>query len=135
MNKVLKALTVLLILIVIGCGGDKKVDPFENEVVENKTSSTLAVPSAEKGKKIFEGKGACATCHKLDSKVIGPSILDIAKIYKEKNANMVLFLKGEREPLVDPSQYEVMKANIALTKSFSDEELQSLEQYIYSQLK
>ena len=43
--------------------------------------------------------------------------------------------QGEGEPIVDPSQYEVMKANFALTKTFSDEELQSLEQYIYSQEK
>jgi cytochrome c len=48
---------------------------------------------------------------------------------------MVTFLKGEGEPIVDPSQYEVMKANFALTKTFSEEELQSLEQYMYSQVK
>jgi cytochrome c len=36
---------------------------------------------------------------------------DIAKIYKDKNADMVSFLKGEGEPIVDPSQYEVMKTN------------------------
>jgi len=141
MNKVLKAFTVLLILILVGCGGDKKVDPFgnqistEEEAIVNTNPEQSEFPLAEKGKEIFEGKGACATCHKLDSKVIGPSILDIAKIYKEKNANMVLFLKGEAEPIVDPSQYEVMKANIALTKTFSEEELQSLQQYMYSQLK
>ena len=59
----------------------------------------------------------------------------IKKIYEEKNANIVTFLKGEGEPIVDPTQYEVMKANFALTKTFSDEELQSLEQYIQSEGK
>ena len=60
---------------------------------------------------------------------------DIAKIYKDKNADMVVFLKGEGEPIVDPSQYEVMKTNFAVTKAMSDEELKALEAYVYSHLK
>jgi cytochrome c len=48
---------------------------------------------------------------------------------------MVAFLKGEGEPIVDPSQYEVMRANFVITKAMSDEELQALEVYVYSHLK
>ncbi len=48
---------------------------------------------------------------------------------------MVSFLKGKGEPIVDPTQYEVMKANFALTKTFSDDELKALEAYVYSNLK
>jgi cytochrome c551/c552 len=43
-----------------------------------------------------------------------------------------LFFKGEGEPIVDPSQYEVMKTNFAITKAMSDEELKALEAYVYS---
>jgi cytochrome c len=64
----------------------------------------------------FEGKGNCIACHNVDSKLIGPSLQDIAKIYKEKKRNMISFLKGESEAIVDPEQYEVMAANLALTK-------------------
>jgi cytochrome c len=67
-----------------------------------------------------------------DQKVIGPSITEIAKIYKEKKGSIVSFLKEESEPIVDPSQYEVMKANFAITKQMSDEELKALEEYIYT---
>ncbi|OYX84492.1 MAG: cytochrome C552, partial [Flavobacteriales bacterium 32-34-25] len=74
-------------------------------------------------------------CHQVDSKTIGPSTQEIAKIYKEKNANMVTFLKGENEAIVDPSQFAVMQANLTLTKTFSDKELQGLEAYINSSLK
>ena len=102
---------------------------------KTETATTEAKSTANLGKEIFEGKGTCATCHKPDVKLIGPSIQDIAKIYKEKNANIITFLKGEGEPIVDPTQYEVMKANFALTKTFSDEELQQLEAYVYSNLK
>jgi len=141
MRKILKSLTLLAALILVSCGGDKKVDKFGNPISNEKATTEVAKPEtsefplAEKGKEIFEGKGTCATCHKPDIKLVGPSMQDIAKIYKEKNANMVTFLKGEGEPIVDPTQFEVMKANFALTKTFSDEELQSLEQYIYSQVK
>jgi cytochrome c len=66
--------------------------------------------------KLFLGKGNCIACHNVDSKLIGPSLQDIAKIYKEKKRNMISFLKGESEAIVDPEQYEVMAANLALTK-------------------
>jgi cytochrome c len=89
----------------------------------------------ELGKSIFEGKGNCAACHRMDEKLVGPSVQEIAKNYKAQNGNMTSFLKDEAKPIVDPSQYEVMKANLALTKEMSDEELKGLEAYIYSQVK
>jgi cytochrome c len=84
------------------------------------------------GKEIFEGKGTCIACHKPDAKIIGPSLQDIGKIYKEKKISIVDFLKGNQDPVVDPQQFEVMKTNLALTKTFSDEELKALENYIFS---
>jgi len=89
----------------------------------------------ELGKSIFEGKGNCAACHRMDEKLVGPSVKEMATIYKTQNGDMVSFLKDEAKPIVDPSQYEVMKANLALTKEMSDEELKGLEAYIYSQVK
>lgn len=89
-------------------------------------------PSAKLGQEIFDGKGNCFACHKPDQKIIGPSIAEIAKIYKEKNGNIVEFLKGNGKPIVDPSQYEVMKTNFSITKNLSNEELKGLEDYIYS---
>jgi cytochrome c len=84
------------------------------------------------GKEIFEGKGTCIACHKPDVKVVGPSLQDIGKTYKERKLSIVDFLQGNQEPIMDPSQFEVMKANLALTKTFSDEELKALENYIFS---
>ena len=87
------------------------------------------------GKSIFEGKGNCVACHKINEKLVGPSLQDIAKIYKTQNGDIVSFLKDDAKPLVDPTQYEVMKTNLALTKEMSDEELKGLEAYIYSRIK
>ncbi len=87
------------------------------------------------GKSIFEGKGNCVACHRIDEKLVGPSVKEMAKKYKAQNGDMVSFLKDEAKPIVDPSQYEVMKTNLALTKEMSDEELKGLEAYIYSTIK
>jgi cytochrome c len=87
------------------------------------------------GKSIFEGKGNCVACHKIDEKLVGPSVQDIAKIYKAQNGDMVSFLKDDAKPIVDPSQYEVMKTNLALTKAMSEEELRGIEAYMYSDFK
>lgn len=98
-------------------------------------ASTEVQKPEDLGKEIFHGKGACVACHKPDVKLVGPSLQVIAKIYKEKNGDMVTFLKGEGEAIVDPTQYAVMKANFAITKTFSNEELKALEAYVYSTLK
>lgn len=92
----------------------------------------LALKPEELGKEIFEGKGICYTCHKEEVKTVGPSIKDIAKIYKEKGGNIVAFLQEKGEPIVDPSQYATMKTNFAITKNLPEEELKALEAYILS---
>lgn len=97
--------------------------------------SAKAKTPEELGKELFEGTGNCFACHQPDQKVIGPSIKEIAKIYKDKKGDMITFLKGNAEPIVDPSQFEVMKTNFAITQAMSDEELKAIEAYIYSQLK
>ena len=89
----------------------------------------------ELGKSIFEGKGNCAACHRIDEKLVGPSVKEIAKSYKAQNGDLVSFLKDEAKPIIDPSQYEMMNTNLALTKEMSDEELKGLEAYIYSRIK
>ena len=87
------------------------------------------------GKTLFEGEGNCIACHQAEQKIIGPSIQEIAKIYKDKNASIVSFLREESEPIIDPTKYDIMKTNFTITKSMNDEELKALENYIFSFLK
>lgn len=127
----MKKLALLAIVVLAFSCKKESQEPFgkpTEETVEVKTPEAL-------GKEIFEGKGNCVACHQVDQKVIGPSIQEIAKIYKDKNGNMVGFLKGEGEAIVDPSQAAVMQANLELTKTFTEEELKGVEAYIYSNLK
>ena len=117
---------VLLVFIGILISCKKETETNYGQPKHDETSVAVS------GEKLFSGKGTCTACHLPDQKVIGPSITEIAKIYKEKNASIVSFLKEESKPIVDPSQYEVMKTNFAITKQMSDEELKALEEYILS---
>ncbi|MGH2666598.1 c-type cytochrome [Flavobacterium sp.] len=119
---------VFFILTLVSCQNEKK----EKESLYPETE-TIQTPQ-QLGQEIFDGKGVCYTCHKPETKTIGPSLKDIAKIYKAKGGNIVEFLQGDAEPLVDPSQFEVMKTNFAITKNLPLEEQKALEAYILSHL-
>ena len=122
------ALLVCLIL-VISCKKESQ------EAFGQPNPTELSQTPEQLGKSIFEGKGNCVSCHQPNQKIIGPSIHEIATIYKAQNGSIISFLKDDAKPLVDPSQYEVMKTNFAITKTMNHTELSALETYIYSYLK
>ena len=135
MKLILKSLAVFALSISLtNCGDKKETDAYVNPVEENSetTTETTVDPLFAKGQELFEGKGTCTACHKPDTKVIGPSIKEIAKIYKEKEASIAAFINEEGEPIVDPSQYETMKTNFAITKAMTAEERKALEIYMMS---
>lgn len=131
----MKNLALIVVAILMFSCKKESQESFGKENQNTTVAEDKELTAEELGKVIFEGKGNCVSCHQVDQKVIGPSIKEIAKIYQEKNGNMVAFLKGEGDAIVDPSQFAVMEANLALTKTFSDKELQGLEAYINSSLK
>ena len=117
------SLLLMLFITLVSC---------KTETKEKKETSIDETATKVLGKEIFEGEGNCIACHKPDQKIIGPTLQEIGKIYKAKKGSIVLFLQEKSEPIVDPSQYDIMKTNFAITKSMSDEELKALENYIYS---
>jgi len=112
----------LIAIVVLSCKNQETKPP---ETVTSQTPVQL-------GKELFEGKGNCVACHLVNQKVIGPSIQEMSKIYKAQNGNIINFLKNDAAPIIDPSQYEIMQTNFAITKAMSDAELKALEAYIYS---
>lgn len=137
MKLILKSFSVFALAISLtNCGEKKEIDKYGNPV-EEKTevateTETKVDPLFAKGQELFEGKGTCTACHKPDTKVVGPSIKEIAKIYKEKGASIAAFINEEGKPIVDPSQYETMKTNFAITKAMTAEERKALEVYMMS---
>ena len=75
---------------------------------ETNTNGANAAKKELSGKELFEGKGNCIACHQPEQKIIGPSIQEIATIYKDKKASIALFLQEKSDPIVDPSQYEII---------------------------
>lgn len=137
------SLIVVLSLAVsfVSCGGKEtkkeeksiKLEKKAEKPTVNKNSDSNADLIAL-GKKLFTDK-TCVTCHQKDKKVIGPSIIDINKVYAEKNADIVAFLKGELSPIVDtdPGQVAIMKANLdGFVKDLNDKELNALKAYMLS---
>jgi len=125
-------LLLLTALTLFACKSEDKKESLYNGTATDEGAAAKLTPQEKMGQEIFDGKGNCYTCHKPEEKSIGPSIRTIGKIYKEKKGDMVTFLKGNGEPIVDPKQYAVMKTNFYITKTFSDEELKAVEAYIYS---
>lgn len=130
----MKKLFVLALITagLVSCGNKeaKKDALYPEEVVEKLNPEEQLVVD---GKALFESnKAACFSCHQPDKKVIGPSIKDIAKIYKEQSGDMFAFLRKKADPIVDPSQYNLMETNFAILKTMSDEEIKSLEAYMMS---
>ncbi len=114
-----------MLFLMVSCKKETDKTPTSSPV------STTEVPSLDLGKKIFEGKGQCATCHKTSQNVLGPSVKEIVSIYEQQEADMIAFLKGNLDPIVDPSQFQIMKINLEITKKMSDTELQSVVDYMY----
>lgn len=125
-------IATLLLGFLVSCKDKKQEDKpalYPDTIKETEAGNSAQI---ELGKSLFTGKGQCASCHKSNQKIIGPSIETIAKIYQEQNADMVAFLKGEADPIVDPSQFAVMQANLSITKELSEEQLQALVAYMNS---
>lgn len=119
-------LILLLVFALVSCKNEPSKPQDENQVV--------SVPTVEKGLILFQ-ENNCAACHQPDQKVIGPSLQEIANLYKKENGSIVSFLKEETDPIVDPKMYESMKINLQITKTMTDEELESLELYFLSHSK
>jgi len=64
------------------------------------------------GNRLFSEK-TCITCHSVVRKKKGPSVVEIMRVYKKNNADIVAFLKGNSKPIVDTtaSQVKIMQAN------------------------
>lgn len=121
----------------VSCGETKKEEVKQDVEISEEPAKVEAKSTGEYialGEKLFTEK-TCVTCHLADTKVIGPSIKDINKIYTEKNGNIVAFLKGETPPIVDtdPGQVAIMKANLdGFVKNLTTEELTALAIYMNS---
>ncbi len=100
---------------------------------EMSASAGTEVPAAsiEAGKKLFNTKG-CMACHQLDTRLIGPSLKEIAKAYNGDKKGLTEYLKGNAESKVDPAQKALMEPQLAITKAMQVKDLEAVVDYILS---
>ena len=121
----------ILILVLTSCDTDKKTGKVKEHQAPER-------PELSKDSKIFLGnrlfsEKTCMTCHAVDKKKVGPSIVSIMQVYKKHNADIVAFLRGKSKPIVDTteSQVAIMQANIdGFLKNITDEELDAISTYM-----
>ena len=122
---------LIVILVLNSCNTDKKTKIDDEKGVpergELSQDSKIFL-----GNRLFSEK-TCVTCHAVNKKKIGPSVVDIMHVYKKNNADIVAFLKGHSKPIVDTtaSQVAIMQANIdGFLKEITDEELNAIATYM-----
>ena len=125
----MRLFSFFVILLLCSCNTDKK---------PKKDTTVPARGELSQDSKIFLGnrlfsEKTCITCHDVDQKKVGPSVIDIMHVYKANNADIVTFLKGNSKPIVDTTatQVAIMQANIdGFLKDISDEELNAISTYM-----
>ncbi len=119
----------IVILLLFSCKTESK-DTTDKDVNTH--------PELSKDSKIFLGnrlfsEKTCITCHAINRKKVGPSVVEIMTIYKEKNGNIVEFLRGKSDPIVDTTaaQVAIMQSNInGFLKNITDVELDAISTYM-----
>ncbi len=123
-------LLLFVVLLVSSCKTEKRINVVERAVPERGELSRDS--QIFLGNRLFSEK-KCITCHDVDRIKKGPSVKEIVSVYKEKNGDIVAFLKGKSKPIVDtnPCQVAIMQENIdGFLKDISDEEMNSIATYM-----
>ena len=144
--KSLKFLAIAGTMFLFSCGGEKAADKagHKEEAAKEEVAHEEAAPEVEAeevvaeevdanaaGKELFKSNG-CVACHQPTETVVGPALNVISAAYEGNEAGMISFFKEEAEAIVDPAQFAIMQANLAVTKAMSDEDLTALTDYIMS---
>lgn len=140
-NNMMRKLTFigasLVLLLSVSCSSPGKEKSTNTATEKSATSETVeknpnpAEAVASVGQKLYSDKG-CLVCHQLNTKLVGPSVKDIAAAYSGNKAGLTAYLKGEGKSIVDPSQSSVMQPQIAITKALPADELDAIVDYILS---
>ena len=92
MKKYLVALSALVVL--ASCGGNstpekKETSSVSSELATSATNDNSTNPDYEKGLTLI-AKSDCLTCHKTDTKNIGPAYKDVAAKYENTEENLTM---------------------------------------------
>jgi cytochrome c len=133
MKKVL--VTMMIAAGLYACGGGESTEttetkPISNATVEPAAPAEAPVVAKKDGKALIEASD-CRTCHKDDSKLIGPAYQDVAKKYENNEAN----LKMLAEKIIKGGQGNWGEIPMAGHPNVSEEDASAMVEYILSMKK
>ncbi len=114
------------------CGGGENKESTETKPISNATVEPAApveepVVAKKDGKVLIEASD-CLTCHKVDSKVIGPAYQDVAKKYEKNEAN----IKMLAQKIINGGQGNWGEIQMQPHKDISEEDASAMVEYILS---
>jgi cytochrome c len=88
---------------------------------------------SENGIRLFKERG-CGACHDRtkDQTIdgLGPSLNQIAEAYEGREDDLVEFLKGGCDPIVDEARFSIMHGEIVKITGLSESQLKDLQKYV-----
>lgn len=120
----------------LACGGGSETTTEESKPISNATEEPAAAPVAEApvakkdGKALIEGSD-CRTCHKDDTKLIGPAYMDVAKKYENNLANVKMLA----EKILKGGQGNWGEIPMAGHPNLSEEDATAMVEYILTMKK
>lgn len=93
--------------------------------------STIASANVNNGAgaSIFSERG-CTMCHALDMDMVGPSVRTIGMRYSGNENGLVMYLKGQGQPIVYPERDAMMRPQLMKIGNLYEDEYRSLARYI-----
>lgn len=99
-----------------------KIEAIAKSKETKAQESTANLSVADKGKAVFNQY--CAACHKIDAKLVGPPVLEMAKIYKGNIADLQKWIKNPGKKRPDYPQMPGFESQL------NQEQLDQLAEYI-----
>jgi cytochrome c len=90
--------------------------------------------ASEQGVFLFESHG-CSSCHGHASGSNGfPALPELGQAYKGKQKQLILYLEGEIDPIVQPEKSGMMRRQLEKTKAMSDSDREAMADFIVESL-
>jgi cytochrome c551/c552 len=74
----------------------------------------------------------CGICHKADTGKTYPSLIEISKAYSGDKEKLKGYLQGRSDPIMNIEKAKSMEKFLEKTKTLSEDELNSLAEFILS---
>jgi cytochrome c551/c552 len=89
------------------------------------------IATGEEEKPIFKSLN-CGICHKADTGKAYPSLIEITKAYNGDKDKLIKYFQGKSEPIMNLEKAKSMEKFLEKTKALSEDELNSLVEFILS---